>query len=292
MILFGEFLVEKKLIDVNIFIELAYEQIRKTPSIFEVIYKKKLLSSNKILNALKYQASMGCEFKIACVELNYWSQEISNEVQKDINEVQNLTWKELMSRGLLDSETIVKALDEFLSSIKKSSLNCNTTDLDHLEFTVSSDAEHENFFGNFGESEQNEILIQIKSWENSVSENNMADLVKCIQDLSFSFQAIQGLARLAHAELLSRLIGRVHPLLVKMLSLDSVALKAEVQGLASCLTQMMVQVSELRKTLIQSKSEKSYWENSEHKKNYLNVIDAIEKFQFKMTHLEIDRSAS
>jgi len=118
MKLFGEFLVEQKLIGTDVLADALVEQVRGMPSYVELAWRNKLVSSEAILSLLKLQTGKRIGFMEASRELGLWSLEFEKTLLEDLGSIRIPLGQILVSRGVLTLEAITHALDEYLSTVK------------------------------------------------------------------------------------------------------------------------------------------------------------------------------
>lgn len=118
MKLFGEFLVEKGLINKDLLADALVEQVRTMPSYVELAWKAKLLGSDDLLRLLKLQAEKRVGFLEALRELGLWTENIEQILMKSGNAARTPLGEILVKRGVVSLEMIAHSLDEFLGEVK------------------------------------------------------------------------------------------------------------------------------------------------------------------------------
>jgi hypothetical protein len=116
--LFGEFLVEKGLINKDLLADALVEQVRTMPSYVELAWKGKLLSADDLLNVLKLQTVKRIGFLEAMHELGLWNEALEQTLLKSGGSARTPLGEILVKRGVVSLEMIAHSLDEFLGEIK------------------------------------------------------------------------------------------------------------------------------------------------------------------------------
>lgn len=116
MKLFGEYLVEQKLISPEALLACLIKQIQSQQTVVEIIYQNKLISEEKILQALSLQVREGLEFKAAAVKLEFWNADLEKNISLLSQKKRVPLGQILCSEGYLSLQDLTKALDEFVST--------------------------------------------------------------------------------------------------------------------------------------------------------------------------------
>ena len=114
---FGEFLVEKGVITEENLVDALIEQLANTPPLCQVIRQKKILSTQKIFEAFRFQQDNQVEFMQACKAIGSWTQEVQERAFTSLDEIRKPLGHILVSKGLIDLKKLTNMLDEFLSQI-------------------------------------------------------------------------------------------------------------------------------------------------------------------------------
>lgn len=118
MKLFGEYLVEKKLITDSILVSALIEQMKSLPTTAEIVLEKKLISVEQVLKIFRDQFVRKCSFVDSAKALNAWSSEISIAVEDHLATVRVPLGQVLIQMGSVSLEQVTHALDDFLSEIE------------------------------------------------------------------------------------------------------------------------------------------------------------------------------
>jgi hypothetical protein len=119
---FGEFLVEKGVISEENLVDALIEQLANTPPLCQVIRQKKILTTQKIFEAFRFQQDNQVEFMQACKAIGLWTQEVQERVFTSLDEIRKPLGHILVSKGLIDLKKLTNMLDEFLSQISAVSI--------------------------------------------------------------------------------------------------------------------------------------------------------------------------
>jgi hypothetical protein len=112
---FGEFLVEKKAIKSDQLIEALIEQMNQQPLLVEIVWKKKLLPAEKIVQVFHYQQDNQVEFIQACKSLALWNSEMESVIGSELNQVRLPLGQVLIKKGCIQLKDLTKYLDEYLA---------------------------------------------------------------------------------------------------------------------------------------------------------------------------------
>jgi hypothetical protein len=113
---FGEFLVEKKLINSSGLIEALLHQIEDLPSIPRIMKDEKILNDEQIIQVLVCQQKNHCEFLRACEMMGLIDDKIISQLESVFKAKRKPLGEILVSLNMIDIKNLTKALDEFLST--------------------------------------------------------------------------------------------------------------------------------------------------------------------------------
>ncbi len=117
MKLFGEYLVEKKIVTASQLVAALIKQNAMLPSVAEVAFEKKIISPEQILSIFKIQHASKTGFIEAARELNIWNNEFHQDVEKHISSLRMPLGQILIEMTSIPLESITHALDDFLAEI-------------------------------------------------------------------------------------------------------------------------------------------------------------------------------
>ena len=114
MKLFGEYLVEKKIINEDALVHALVDQIRETPSMAEAALDTGLIQPQDLLRIFKAQHARSQGFVEAAKELGIWTDELGHRIGDKLAQKRPPLGQVLVKRGATTMEQITHALDEFL----------------------------------------------------------------------------------------------------------------------------------------------------------------------------------
>jgi hypothetical protein len=202
---FGEFLVEKKLIQSSALIDALICQIEDLPSIPRIIKDEKLLSDDQIMQVFIHQQKNQCEFLSACQTLGFLNQGLISKLESNLKNRRKPLGEILVSLNLLDLKNLTKALDEFLSSAQvpvhapkielpkdEIVLEANQSTDDFIEFQPALLMELDEVFNERKKKVIKTALLLIK--ENT--QNDPASAMKLYTDISKIIKSIVSLCEI------------------------------------------------------------------------------------------------
>lgn len=118
MKLFGEYLVEKKIIDEASLLKALIEQVRSTPSTLEAAFETQVLTQGQLLAVLKHQHAQCVGFLEALQALNLKSEGVVEKIREYSTKKRIPLGQTLVQMGAADLEAITKALDDYLAEVE------------------------------------------------------------------------------------------------------------------------------------------------------------------------------
>lgn len=112
---FGEYLVNKGIINDDQLVQTLIEQSKVTPLAIEIAYQKKIFTPAVLLTITKTQMEKRIDFKTACKEMKLWTPQIETDIESAIHSSRTPIGHLLVKKGLTDLGAITKAMDDFLS---------------------------------------------------------------------------------------------------------------------------------------------------------------------------------
>ena len=114
--LFGEYLVAKKVITEAQLLDSLIAQVRETPTLVEMVVELKLLEPGVILKVLATQFLSKMEFQAACREVGVWSNDLAVRLEDESLRRRRPVGEYLLANKCLTIESLTKVLDEFVAS--------------------------------------------------------------------------------------------------------------------------------------------------------------------------------
>jgi hypothetical protein len=118
MKLFGEYLVEKGVVGADALAAALVEQVRRTPSVCQVVHEQRLLSTDDFLAVMARQSRDRGGFVEACRAMGHWNEAFQTRVEHAIAAVRIPLGQLLVQRGAARFEDLSRALDEFLADVE------------------------------------------------------------------------------------------------------------------------------------------------------------------------------
>lgn len=115
-IMFGEFLIEEKLLNQEQLLEAIIEQLQSIPSVPEVMFESNIIPKSDLLRILLHQKYEGSEFLVSAKTLGFWSPSISQQVLKKLENIQKPLGEVLIQKGFIDLESLSKTFVKYLET--------------------------------------------------------------------------------------------------------------------------------------------------------------------------------
>ncbi|MFZ4712467.1 MAG: hypothetical protein ACOYL6_02030 [Bacteriovoracaceae bacterium] len=198
---FGEFLIEKKIIQSSVLIKALISQMEALPSIPRIVIDETLLNEEQVLKAFRYQQDNHCEFLKACDSLGMWSSDLQKKLEMKLQSKRKPLGEVLLDLNCIDIHNLTKALDEFLSTAEiekpmqeqvKATINEPTSsksDEEFIEFQPALIMELEEIFDDRKKKVIKTALVLIK--DNTQTDPTSA--IKLYQDVLKILKSVSGL---------------------------------------------------------------------------------------------------
>jgi hypothetical protein len=215
---FGEFLVSKNIINEKQLVEILIDQIGRLPSVPEIILKNKILDPNKIIQIFNEQSIKKIDFRQAAMNLNFWNQDIENKIDQEINTQKTPLGKLLIMNGVIDSTTLTKALDEFLSRVEaqdiisfESSSNPHVNVDEQLKLDshekINFDSVLLKEFINF--ISEDKVSDWLEQFEKIKNENDLVACSSILRSLLVEIHGLKGHVRILNLSLAEQIIHKL-----------------------------------------------------------------------------------
>lgn len=119
MKLFGEYLVEKKLIQAEQLLDALITQIEEQPSVPKLARELGLLDSSQLLQILRHQTLKQCSFLEAASSLSLWNATKMTTLTNEIAGRRTPLGEILVREKILDIKSLTRALDDFFGGLGK-----------------------------------------------------------------------------------------------------------------------------------------------------------------------------
>ncbi len=201
MKLFGEYLIEKGLVDAEVLVDALVEQVRTLPTMAEVVRTHKLLPPLEIISVFKVESENGNSFVAAAKSLGLWTAEMETVVNRELKMRRMPLGQILVRRGHLTIEKMATALDDFLgdlpADVRPQNRAPSATPVSAMTNTPIVEALQSEF-----SSERMQKLASF--FDNMVSKVPRPEDLRLIAD---DLHLLRGTSRLAQAPRLERLIS-------------------------------------------------------------------------------------
>ncbi len=118
MKLFGEYLVEKEIINKDALVKALIQQMKSMPSLAEIIFDHQMMSTDQLMAVFRLQTHRKIGFVEAALEAGFWTAELGQKVDAQLARVRIPLGEILVKMGVASLPQISKALDEFLGEAK------------------------------------------------------------------------------------------------------------------------------------------------------------------------------
>ncbi len=307
-ILFGEYLVQKGLLNAPTVLGLLIDQIKSQPSVAQVIFDNSLLTEPQQLEALRVQSRTGWDYQQACVDLKFWNEEMASTiVQKSIQSRPPLG-QLIVSKGLMSFGDLTRVLDEFVGqcdsdgdtavakpktppTVTAIHLDAPKASPSKVDILASSNAFAdgfepklqsidrtllEEFFETIPEKLPSDVAIVSSSWAQKMHDGEtdlvVDDLLKYTSDLD----SMQAAARFVRAELLERLSLQAMTSLRAILANEE-WLVANIENVTGIINRTYDMITTIRGILREERSEKSIWNSPEFKNAFFEINNILVK---------------
>ncbi len=307
-ILFGEYLVQKGLLNAPTVLGLLIDQIKSQPSVAQVIFDNSLLTEPQQLEALRVQSRTGWDYQQACVDLKFWNEEIASTIVQKSIQSRPALGQLIVSKGLMSFGDLTKILDEFVGQCESdgdaavATLKAPpTVTATHLSATKASSSKVEilasaisfadgfepklrsidptileALFASIPEKLPSDVAIVSSSWAQKLHDGETDLVVDDILKYTNDLDAMQAAARFVRAELLERISLQATTSLRAILANEEwlVANNADVTGAINATYQ---EIATIRGVLREERSEQSIWNSPEYRNAFFEINNMLVK---------------
>jgi hypothetical protein len=201
MKLFGEYLIEKGLVNSEVLVDALVEQVRNLPTMAEIVRTHKVLPAVDIISVFKLESQNGSSFVVAAKSLGLWTPEVEAVVSRELKLRRIPLGQILVRRGHLTIEKMAMALDEFLGELPIDARPANRPPSSAPVAPLVSSPKGEALQYEFS----NERMVRIESFfAQMLSTVPRSEELRVLAD---ELHLLRGTARLAQAPRLERLIA-------------------------------------------------------------------------------------
>lgn len=263
MKLFGEYLIEKKVINSEGLATALVEQVRSIPPACDIAFRLNLLNPDQMLAVFRYQQDHRVDFIMAGKNFDFWTPELEKKIQSEVDKARMPLGQILVKKGMTDLPTLTKMLDEFLSTVEApapagasksaepqaAATNSSGASLDPLLL-----AELET---GFNETKYEELVNILQLVEQNVEVNELVE--EFLSDFSKNIHSLKGMSKFLKLGVLENLFTNIEQTTNKILdkSISDISGKArKVSKIHSGFTLSW----EIRNALVKSEAESVYSE--------------------------------
>lgn len=124
--LFGEYLIEKKIISEENLVQLIVQQSKSIPSLIQLVHKSSLINPKDMLAILRYQTQKNISFEMACKNLNFWNEKLESTLNQEYEKYKIPIVQLIIENELADTDQVMIALEEYLNQKKDEVVESNT----------------------------------------------------------------------------------------------------------------------------------------------------------------------
>lgn len=302
MIDFYNYLIEKKRISINDYLNSIMKMIDTIPSLPKIIYDENLLSIDQQIEILNSQLKNKKSYKTSCIDLGYWKEDMSKlllDTNKNISslfeimiENKAITDQELIdefdkyrnekANNHLLSKSLGKNNENISSDIKKATNpeKSNITFDKNLDEIISYHiTNHEVIVGEylliFSEKLKADIKSSVDKLDLLIANQKLNEARVIYNRLKDSETMILGGAKFANYKISEFIIG-------KLLSYNKVFKSnnpSQVRKLLNPYKNLIDVLWDIRENISRSFSEKEYWESDSNRQKLESILTVLGTFE-------------
>lgn len=282
---FGEYLVQKGVIDSRALVSVLIEQMNLLPLVGQVVFEHELLTPDEILKIFHEQQIKGIDFVQASRELGFWSEELSEKIHDQLNKQRTPIGQILVERGYLDLKALTRSLDDYLAEARVPGVNEIVASGDTsspLEGALSAPVlmtadELAELDDMFNERKRKAVKVALAF----IKDKNPPDsvqLTKLMQDCLKIIRSILGMLKLMGIVGLQSIFEEMERVLSLKMNASLFPLE-EMQDVASRLSDALDEAWNLREHILKHQSESSYMIDKNLRSRFENVISKLKDIQ-------------
>lgn len=292
---FGEFLINKGVLKTEALIKALITQVSSQPPVCQIAWDAQIFSPEEFMSIFRYQQDHDADFIKSCRELGLWSDEKERKIKVEMTKLRTPLGEVLVKRGDIDLKTLTHMLDEYLAQAEAQIVTEPEPEAD-----VSSEVE--DFLREF-DSEQEEsaqepeeefteyqegILMEfediyderkrkvLKVALSLIKDKSVADekgITKLFHDSLKISHTINGLLKLFGVQNLGKIVTFSEKLIECHLQKQK---SPEVHQKAAAILYLAYEEAwKLRNSLLETKSEKSWFSDRTNKTTYEKLINDL-----------------
>ncbi len=125
--LFGEFLIDKRLVSQEQLLEALIAQIKSVRPTPEVVFEHKLLPKDAQVKILAHQHKSCIDYKSSAEVLGFWNDELASKINQITQTKRRPLGEILVNLGYLSTQKLAENLELFLQYITDANLNLSPT---------------------------------------------------------------------------------------------------------------------------------------------------------------------
>ncbi|MFM8315657.1 MAG: hypothetical protein ACKOA8_15355 [Deltaproteobacteria bacterium] len=264
MKLFGQYLVEKGIVDESELVSALIQQIRQIPTVAEIVHEERLLTPSQILSVLAMQTRLEIDFVKACQNLGLWTPALEKKIADVSAEKRIPLGQILVTSGKVSFQKIVNALDEYLALVRESEKN-PSQDEAPVQSQSPGKTIPEDLLKNFDELLSAERIHAIDGLFSLCLEvvskpDSGAECLEVVRQIHRGIHEIRSIARFVKAEKTEILTEKLESSLAELLSVDPSALQQPAIELFVDLGKSALKMTlGLKESLITTQSEEGFW---------------------------------
>jgi hypothetical protein len=279
---FGEFLVEKGVIGQEHLVSALIEQIAATPPVCQIVFEKKIMSTDEIFAAFRYQQDNHVEFIEACKALNIWNADIEARALNQLDEIRKPLGHILIEHGAIDLKKLTMMLDEFLSQrtlLSDDKPIKNETISPVVETKIEEQEEEPDFQPGilmeleetFDEKKRKTIKAGLALIKDNAG-NDPTTCLKLLQNVYKIVHTLNGLLALLALEKISELLSAIETMLTRLESTISSMPREEIHKEMDVLISAIAISWELRVSIIESATEHKFFKLGDNADRFNQLV--------------------
>lgn len=199
--LFGDFLLERKIITQEQFTHILVAQIASQPTMSSIVLENDLLDTQSLFTTLKYQFEHRVDFMEALKKLNFWNPKLESDINAILMKKQTPIGELLLKEGHIDFKVLTDMLDEYLSHVSTDEQNVSQEAQIASESKVSTIEAESNNVSDEEPEYQHGILMELKDAYSEKKQNAIKAALNiarenCSKDLSLCLKLTDDLYKI------------------------------------------------------------------------------------------------
>ena len=311
-ILFGEFLVQKGHLDAATVLGLLMDQIRSQPAVADIVYQNNLLAETQQLEVLRLQSRTGWDYQQACVELNYWTDALAQEVVEKSAKARIPLGHLIVSRGIIKFGDLTKILDEFVGYCEGDGASATSSPrnppkvspvviqetagesisaparvdppttvvvaplaISESSFAVLDASLTTEYLEVFANDRETAVASLAASWAEKATSGGVQTLLPDLRMIAQELEGIFLASRFVRAVLLEHITQQGHALIERVCG-NPESFSGKVEEMAAVVSSLYKVTWRLRGYVSSDRCEKGMWDNPDERLEYERVLEMIQ----------------